>query len=105
MKIKRILWFSLICALLLASCQPNSSGPSAWIDQPLDGSVFPLQPVILTAHASDNDGVASFEVYLNDELLKTLSAGGDPLPNPNISNPLSTFIIRVWRDWSADGGI
>jgi len=75
MKMKRILWFSLFCALLLASCQSNSAGPSAWIDQPLDGSVFPLEPVILTAHASDNDGVASFEVYLNDELIKTLSAG------------------------------
>jgi hypothetical protein len=30
---------------------------------------------------------------------------GDPLPNPNISNPLSTFVIRVWREWSVDGGI
>jgi hypothetical protein len=79
MTTKRILWFSLFCVLVLASCQSKSSGPSTWIDQPLDGSVFSLQPVSLTAHASDNDGVASFEVYLNDELLQTLSAGGERL--------------------------
>ena len=75
MKIKRIFWPVLILVLLFSACSSPSSGPSAWIDQPLDGSVFPLEPVILTAHASDDDGVASIEVYLNDELLQTLSAG------------------------------
>ena len=79
MKIKRIFWPVLFLALLFSACSAQSSGPLAWIDQPLDGSSFPLQPVALTAHASDSDGVASFEISLNDELLQTVSAGGSRL--------------------------
>lgn len=79
MENKRTFWFVLILLLTLSACSSQSSGPSAWIDQPLNGSEFPLQPVILTAHASDSDGVASFEIYLADELLETVSAGGNRL--------------------------
>ncbi len=79
MENKRISWSILILVLLLSACASPSSGPSAWIDQPLNGSEFPLQPVPLTAHASDSDGVASFEIFLADELLQTVSAGGGRL--------------------------
>lgn len=79
MEKKWVLWFGLFLVLSLSACAAQSTGPSVWIDQPLDGSTFPLQPLPLTAHASDSDGVASFEIYLADELLQTVSAGGGRL--------------------------
>ncbi|MFV1948558.1 MAG: Ig-like domain-containing protein [Anaerolineales bacterium] len=79
MRLKWSLGFAVFCAFLLASCAGNPSGPAAWIDQPLDGSQLKLEPVAVTAHASDSDGVSSFEFYLDDELVQTLSAGGDRL--------------------------
>ena len=79
MKSLRSLFLLFFLAGILTACSGASSGPRAWIDQPLDGSEFPLQPVTLTAHAADDDGISSFEVYLNAELLQTLSAGGERL--------------------------
>ena len=28
------------------------------------------------------------------------SISGDQMPNPPPNNPVSTFVIRVWREWS-----
>jgi len=70
---------ALILAAVLVSCSPGNHGPSAWIDQPLNGMELALEPVVVTAHASDSDGVSTFEFYLNDELVGTMAAQGDRL--------------------------
>ncbi len=70
----------LVLGLLLAACAPSSTqGPAAWIDQPLDGSVLPLGPQEVTAHASDGDGVTSLEFYVDGTLLVHAPAGGGVL--------------------------
>ena len=30
---------------------------------------------------------------------------GNPTPSNKLSYPLSTFVIRIWKEWSTDGGI
>jgi len=79
MRFKKSLGFAVFCVFVIASCTSSPSGPAAWIDQPLDGSQLKLEPVAVTAHASDSDGVSTFEFYIDDELVQTLSAGGDRL--------------------------
>jgi hypothetical protein len=66
----------ILLTLLLSACQQTGAGPRTWIDQPLDDSIFPLQPIILQAHASDNDGVTSIEFYLEDQTLIEAGTGG-----------------------------
>jgi len=34
----------------------------------------------------------------------SINPSGDPTPTNNFSYPLSTFVIRVWQEWSPDGG-
>lgn len=63
----------ILTALLMAACGPaagqSTQGPTTWIDEPLDGSKLPLGPTEIMAHASDADGVASFDFYVNGALL------------------------------------
>lgn len=74
------LWLLFILTAFMTSCRGASAGPSIWIDQPLDPHTqFGLDPVVITVHASDSDGVESFDLYLNGELVQTLSAGGKRL--------------------------
>lgn len=98
MRFKRSLEFAVFCVFVLSSCTSSPLGPVAWIDQPLDGSQHKLEPVVITAHASDSDGVSTFEIYLDDELVQTLSAGGGRLGEAswqwNPSQP-GEFTIRV----------
>lgn len=35
----------------------------------------------------------------------SIKSAGDPSPTSNNSQPLSTFVIRIWKEWSTDGGI
>lgn len=79
MKTLRPLFYILIIAAALTSCQGSTLGPEAWIDQPLDGSELKLEPVAVTVHASDSDGVSTFEIYLDEELIQTIAAGGKRL--------------------------
>ena len=65
----------IIC--LLSACQQTGEGPRAWIDQPLDKETFPLQALILQAHASDKDGVDTIELLVGDQTITTISTGGD----------------------------
>jgi hypothetical protein len=51
----------------------------SWIDRPLDGSHLPLGPVTIMAHASDADGVASFEFFIDQDPLVTVPAAGGRL--------------------------
>lgn len=34
----------------------------------------------------------------------SINSSSDSAPNPNFSHPLSTFVIRIWKEWSTDGG-
>jgi hypothetical protein len=63
-------------SFLISACQQTGAGPRTWIDQPLDNSAFPLQKVILQAHASDDDGVDSVEFFLEDQSLILVDTGG-----------------------------
>jgi hypothetical protein len=70
----------LVLSFVLAGCAPSSTqGPAAWVDQPLDGAKLPLGPQEITAHASDADGVASLEFYVDGTLLVRSPAGGGVL--------------------------
>ena len=43
----------LLLAILLASCGQSAPGPNTWLDRPLEGMHFAIEPIILHAHASD----------------------------------------------------
>jgi hypothetical protein len=52
--------------LLLASCTNSpTTGPMAWIDAPLDGSLLPLAPQEVIAHGANQAGVAQLEFTVN----------------------------------------
>ena len=76
---KRLHYLSLTVVLLLASCGVRSGGPSAWIDQPLDGARFPLQPIQITTHASAPAGIASFEFFIDGVSIGEVEVGGGRL--------------------------
>jgi PKD repeat protein len=69
----------LVMSVLLAACGSAGQGPMVWLDRPLDGSHLPLGPVTIMAHASDADGVASFEFFIDGDPLATASATGGRL--------------------------
>jgi hypothetical protein len=79
----------LVLALALAACAPSSTqGPTTWLDQPLDGTRLPLGPQEVTAHASDADGVASLEFYVDGALLVNAPASGGALEHATVGwNP------------------
>lgn len=88
----------LVLVLVLAACATQGQGPMAWLDQPLDGSSYPLGPITVQAHASDADGVASFEFYVDETSLVTASAGGGRLADATVEwNPTEpgTYTIRA----------
>jgi hypothetical protein len=67
----------LVLTLALSACGAPGQGPMTWLDRPLDGSKHPLGPITIMAHASDADGVASFEFFIDqDPLLNASAAGG-----------------------------
>jgi len=57
----------LLACLLLNACGASETGPQTWIDIPHDNTTVPLAPIPIMAHASDNNGVESFEFYVNGE--------------------------------------
>jgi hypothetical protein len=62
----------IVTAVLIAACGPvgqSTQGPTTWIDEPLDGAKLPLGPTEIIAHASDSDGVSSFDFYIDNTLL------------------------------------
>ena len=66
----------LLGAVCACTPQYTGPGPAVWIDQPLDNSQLPVAPVVITAHASDQDGVGRFEFYLNDKPLVKIAGDG-----------------------------
>ncbi|HUV15271.1 MAG TPA: Ig-like domain-containing protein [Pelolinea sp.] len=69
MKHQKALCWGLILVFIFSACQKAGEGPRSWIDQPLENSVFPLGNIILQAHASDSDGVAVIEFFLEGQTL------------------------------------
>ncbi len=67
----------LTCAILLSSCGQSTQGPSTWLDRPLHGMHFPIEPIILHAHASDADGISGILFYVDGDLVAEMdvSAG------------------------------
>ena len=95
MKIKKItfVYILLIAMIMLASCRPTErasdkgadSGLKAWFDAPLPNSVFvPPNPVTLVMHASDAQGITSFELSANGAVVAEI-------PSPNTSDSLVTL--------------
>ncbi|MGB3904372.1 MAG: Ig-like domain-containing protein [Anaerolineae bacterium] len=69
-----------------------------WLDRPLDGSKLPLGPVTILAHASDADGVASFEFFVDNDPLATAPAAGDRLGEGTVGwtpTEPGTYTIRA----------
>jgi len=71
--------FSIFILVLLAAsaCGPQAVSPApfaasssqSWIDAPLPGSHLPLAEVEIVAHSANPDGISSFEISLNGQLL------------------------------------
>ena len=59
----------IVMSIFLYACGTTAAGPQAWIDIPLDNTTLPLETLNIMAHASDADGVASFEFYVNDQVI------------------------------------
>jgi len=85
-------------ASLLAACGASTQGPTTWLDRPLDGATLPVGPVTIQAHASDVDGVSSFEFFVDDDPLVTITAEGFRLCEATAAwNPTEpgTYIVRA----------
>ncbi len=88
----------LLMAVVLAACAAPTQGPMTWLDRPLDGAVLPLGPVTVQAHASDADGVASFEFFVDDDPLVTAPAAGGRLGEATVGwtpTEPGTYTIRA----------
>ncbi len=88
--------FALV--LFLAACGASGQGPMTWLDRPLDGSRLPLAPVTILAHASDADGVASFEFFIDEDPLGTLPAAGRRLGDATVAwtpTKPGTYTVRA----------
>jgi hypothetical protein len=69
--------FCLIAiSILNGACGFSGHGPDTWLDRPLDGMSFDLEPIILQAHASDVEGVSAIQFFINGELETESPAGG-----------------------------
>jgi hypothetical protein len=69
-----------IMAMALSGCHTTmTQGPTTWLDQPRDGAKLALEPQEITAHASDEDGVASFDFYVDGILLISVPMRGDAM--------------------------
>lgn len=76
---------STILIASLAACAPAGSGPQAWIDQPLEGSQFPVGAITITAHASDASGVDRFEFVTGQDSVRQVAAKGERLGEASIA--------------------
>jgi len=88
----------LVMVLVLAACAAQGQGPMTWLDRPLDGATLPLEPITVQAHASDADGVASIEFFVDETSLTTASAGGGRLADATVEwNPTepATYTVRA----------
>ena len=82
----------LLGMLMQAGCNLSSAsqGPMTWIDQPLDGTHFPLGTITLEAHASSEHGVTAIKFYVDDNLLQSPYEPGDRMEEAMIEWTPST---------------
>jgi hypothetical protein len=72
-----LLILALPTLVLVAACAPGAgSGPSSWIDLPLDGDQVAMEPLTIEAHASDLDGVSRVEFLVENTSLGTVPTDG-----------------------------
>jgi len=97
MRIKMSAIFSL-ALIVLAACGPKAvpqvgfaSANQAWIDAPLPDSHLPLAPVEIVAHAANPDGIASFEIDLNGQLL------AKTVPDPASIDQTLRYMRYSWQ--------
>ena len=96
MRIKVFSIFILVL-MVLSSCGPKvtqqagliGSGQS-WIDAPMPGSHLPLEAVEIVAHAANPDGISTFEINLNGQLLAKTS------PDPASTDPTLIHTRYSW---------
>ena len=93
---KKGLFFIMIITLMLSSCGVPGAGPQTWLDRPLADTTFPIAPLIIQAHASDANGVSSFEFYVDDALLSSVEASGGRLGEASLEwTPIEAGIYTV----------
>jgi hypothetical protein len=69
-----LLTLSLVPTACVPTTAPSAEGPTTWLDKPLDGAKLPLGPAEIMAHASDSDGVTSFDFFVDNTLLARVRA-------------------------------
>jgi hypothetical protein len=70
----------ILLGLLLSACTGPVGGPQTWIDRPLEeNNPVPVEPLTIQAHASDADGVASVEFFVDDRSIHVVSGDGGRL--------------------------
>lgn len=59
----------------------TTAGPSAWVDDPLDGSVLAsdVDEVIVVAHATDPEGIVAVVLSVDGDEIDTATTSGDAL--------------------------
>ena len=77
---KRFIFAVLIGWMIFTStsaCHQTTGGPRTWIDQPLEDSIFPIETLILQAHASDSDGISEIHFLIDSQEYKTVTVNGN----------------------------
>jgi hypothetical protein len=100
---RSVMCFIAVLAITLVPqvCGAAGQGPTTWLDRPLDGTTFPFpltSPIIIQAHASDADGVATLEFFVEDVSLGTAAGGGNRLGEATVEwTPAAagTYTIRA----------
>lgn len=83
---------ALPLVLVLFACSAPGGGPRTWIDKPRDNTIIPLAPVGIMAHASDSEGVASIEFYVNGQFMQSVVPNPDPNAGTRLVNAEWEFI-------------
>lgn len=69
----------LAVTIVLVAVLPAASAPmpaaAAWIDQPLTGSTVALGSVTVTAHATDDTGIAAMHLWVGASMLESIPFG------------------------------
>ena len=93
---KKGLFFIMMITLMLSACGVPGGGPQIWLDRPLADTTHPLAPLIIQAHASDANGVSSFEFYVDDTLLSSVDASGGRLGEASLEwTPIEAGIYTL----------
>jgi hypothetical protein len=64
----------LFATLILASCRGGDTGTYVWIDVPINNlHLSDVQPIKIEGHASNPGGVSQVEVWVNGDLIESIS--------------------------------